>query len=108
MQPQTGMSHQKRENQISFSKSGSRGCHSTCLHLASLWRYILALLKEAGDTWRAAPAFQSYPRQVQHPGSTEDAGTSQVLISQPRYKADARITPDPSALTNLRRGKALN
>jgi len=64
--------------------------------------------KEAGDTWRAGPAFQSHPRQAQGPGSTEGAGTSQLPISHPGYKADARTTPDPSALTSLKRGKALN
>lgn len=65
------------------------------------------MLKEAGDTCRAGPAFQSYPRQAQRTGSAEDGGTSQLPISHPSYKADARMTPDPSALTNLKRGKAL-
>lgn len=60
------------------------------------------MLKEAEDTWRAGPAFQSYPGQAQQSGKTEDAATPQLPTSHPR------ASPDPSALTNLKRGKALD
>lgn len=38
-------------------------------HMPLLGIYLEAhfvMLKETGDTWRAGPAFQSYPGQAQH------------------------------------------
>lgn len=46
MQPKIGMSYQYRENQTSFSKSRNMECHSICLYLASIWRYILVMLSD--------------------------------------------------------------
>lgn len=54
MQPKIGMSYQYRENQTSSSKSRNMECHSICLYLASIWRYILVMLSDEETVFYAA------------------------------------------------------
>lgn len=87
MQPKIGMSYQYRENQTSFSKSRNMECHSICLYLASIWRYILVMLSDEEtvfyparlhDLWTTDGLLRTIPQDAQHTRTKKPQGNASL------------------------------